>query len=279
MAYLASLAGAVYPDMIPSLHFVAGGIMAIGLFCVFLKIGRKLRFWRAVSRPQTSWMTRELYAVAVFYPLVLANLLRPSAILSLLGGALALVFLWCQAKILHRARGIPAWRVPLMPWMLLATGLLEGTGLLALLLAWMKGLGQPGLLVPVTGLALVAVNVALWVAYRRTAKEEGIVPLARRVIDDNSLTLHLVGHALPALMFLVALINPALAHVYLGIGGVGAIAGGAFWKFTLIVRAGYQQGFALPAVPQRGSGSRAAPVRAAGTKLRAAPTRMKAAAE
>jgi phenylacetyl-CoA:acceptor oxidoreductase subunit 1 len=279
MAYLASLAGAVYPDMIPSLHLIAGGIMAIGLFCVFLKIGRKLRFWRAVSRPQTSWMTRELYAVAVFYPLVLANLLRPSAILSLLGGALALVFLWCQAKILHRARGIPAWRVPLMPWMLLATGLLEGTGLLALLLAWMKGLGQPGLLVPVTGLALVAVNVALWVAYRRTAKEEGIVPLARRVIDDNSLTLHLVGHALPALMFLVALINPALAHVYLGIGGVGAIAGGAFWKFTLIVRAGYQQGFALPAVPQRGSGSRAAPVRAAGTKLRAAPTRMKAAAE
>jgi phenylacetyl-CoA:acceptor oxidoreductase subunit 1 len=279
MAYLASLAGAVYPDMIPSLHFVAGGIMAVGLFCVFLKIGRKLRFWRAVSRPQTSWMTRELYAVAVFYPLVLANLLWPSAILALLGGAMALVFLWCQAKILHKARGIPAWRVPLMPWMLLATGLLEGTGLLALLLAWFKGLGQPGILVPVAGLALAAVNAALWIAYRRTAKEEGIVPLARRVIGENSLTLHLVGHALPALMFLLALANPALLWVYLGIGGVAAIAGGAFWKFTIILRAGYQQGFALPAVPQRGSGARAAPVRAGGTKHRAAPTRMKAAAE
>ena len=279
MAYLASLAGAVYSDMVPSLHFVAGGIMAVGLFCVFLKIGRKFRFWRAVSRPQTSWMTRELYAVAVFYPAVLANLLWPSAVLSLLSGALALVFLWCQAKILHRARGIPAWRVPLMPWMLAATGLLEGTGLLALLLAWFKGLGQPGILVPVTGLALVAINAALWIAYRATAKEEGIVPLARRVVADNSLTLHLVGHALPALMFLVALVNPALAHVYLGIGGVGAIVGGAFWKFTIIVRAGYQQGFALPAVPQRGSGTRAAPVRASGTKHRAAPTRMRAAAE
>jgi phenylacetyl-CoA:acceptor oxidoreductase subunit 2 len=68
-----------------------------------------------------------------------------------------------------------------------------------------------------------------------------------------------------------------LAYVYLGVAGVAAIAGGAFWKFTVIVRAGYQQGFALPAVPQRGSGTRAAPVRIGGTKLRAAPTRMKAA--
>ena len=279
MAYLASLAGAVYPDMIPSLHFVAAGLMAVGLFCVFLKIGRKLRFWRAVSRPQTSWMTRELYAVAVLYPAILANLLWPSAILSLLAGALALVFLWCQAKILHRARGIPAWRVPLMPWMLLATGLLEGTGLLALLLAWLKGLGQPGILVPVAGLALVAVNAALWIAYRGTAKEEGIVPLARRVIGDNSLTLHIVGHALPALMFALTLINPALMQVYLGVAGVAAIAGGAFWKFTIIVRAGYQQGFVVPAVPQRGSGARAAPPRVQGTPLRGAQTRMKAAAE
>src|SRR5262249_14987244 len=152
-------------DMVSAVHFVAGGIMALGLFCVFLKIGRKLRFWRAVSRPQTSWMTRELYAVAVFYPVVLANLLLPSALLSLIGCVIWLAFLWCQAKILHKARGIPAWRVPLMPWMLIATSLLEGTGLLALLLAWLKGLGQPGILVPVTGLALVAVNAALWIAY------------------------------------------------------------------------------------------------------------------
>src|SRR5262249_45125104 len=126
MAYLASLAGVVYPDMMPAAHFVAGGIMALGLFCVFLKIGRKLRFWRAVSRPQTSWMTRELYLVAAFYPAVIANLLWPNAWLSLAGGALALAFLYCQAKILHQARGIPAWRVPLMPWMIGATGLLEG---------------------------------------------------------------------------------------------------------------------------------------------------------
>jgi phenylacetyl-CoA:acceptor oxidoreductase subunit 1 len=279
IAWLASLAGVVYADMVPALHFIAGGIMALGLFFVFLKIGRKLRFWRAVSRPQTSWMTRELYVVVAFYPAVLANLLWPSALLSALGGLLALAFVFCQAKILHMARGIPAWRVPLIPWMILATGLLEGLGVAALLLAWFKGLGEPRALLAVAGLALVAVNAGLWVAYRRTAAEEGVVPLARRVIGDNSLTVHLVGHALPALMFLLALVNPSLATIYLGVAGVAAIAGGAFWKFTLIVRAGFQQGFSLPAVPQRGSGARAAPPRLAGTTVRPIGAKLGAAAE
>jgi hypothetical protein len=80
-------------------------------------------------------------------------------------------------------------------------------------------------------------------------------------------------------MFALALANPALAQVYLGVGGIAALAGGAFWKFTIIVRAGYQQGFLLPKVPQRGSGARAAPPRLAGTKHRAAPTRLRVAAE
>ena len=52
-------------------------IMAIGLFLVFLKIGRQARFWRALARPQTSWMSREIYAVAVFYPAVALNLASP----------------------------------------------------------------------------------------------------------------------------------------------------------------------------------------------------------
>ncbi|MCW5774747.1 MAG: hypothetical protein KIT16_24085, partial [Rhodospirillaceae bacterium] len=142
----------------------------------------------------------------------------------------------------------------------------------ALALAWLPGLGAAHALLPVTGLALVAINASLWIAYRKTAAEEGIVPLSRKVLAENSASLHLVGHVLPAVMFALSLINPPLAAVYLGVGGVAAIAGGAFWKFTVIVRAGYQQGFVLPKVPQRGSGARAAPPRLAGTELRGAVT-------
>src|SRR5690606_6184589 len=130
MSLLAALAGLLNPVRLPWIDAGAAVLMAIGLFFVFLKIGRKLRFWRAVSRPQTSWMTRELYVVAVFYAAVLAVLLEGGAVALAVAALAALAFLVCQAMILYKARGIPAWRVPLIPWMILATGLLEGFGLL-----------------------------------------------------------------------------------------------------------------------------------------------------
>ena len=84
---------------------------------------------------------------------------------------------------------------------------------------------------------------------------------SRRLIDSISPPLHVVGHAFPAVMFVLALARPDLARFCLGAGSIAALAGGAYWKFMLIARGGYQQGFSLPMLPQRGSGSRAAPAR------------------
>ena len=261
MALLAALRGLVNPVRLPWIDAGAAVLMAIGLFFVFLKIGRKLRFWRAVSRPGTSWMTRELYTTAVFYPAVLAALVwRHPAALAVAALA-ALVFLICQAMILVKARGIPAWRAPLIPWMIVATGLLEGFGLLLAVGTFAGATVWPGATLAVLGLALVAVNAALWIAYRATARARGIGPLARNALADASLPLHLVGHALPALMLVIALAVPEIARGVMGVAGVAAIAGGAYWKFSVIVRAGFQQGFALAKFPQRGSGRRAAPPR------------------
>ncbi len=272
-AWIAAASGSFASDSGPLLLGIGAAIMALGLFFVWLKIGRRFRAWRAIMRPTSSWMTRELYAAALFFPLVAANLLWPHPLLAALAVVAALAFLVCQAKILHRARGIPAWRVPLMPALIVAAGLLEGLGLLGIVNFFMRHTILASSPIPAAaGLLLVALNAALWIAYRRTAKAQGVGPLARGAIGDASVTLHLVGHALPALMFLLSLVNPSLAHVYLGVAGAGAIAGGAFWKFTVIVRAGYQQGFALAKFPQRGSGARAAPPRLGGTAARAAAT-------
>jgi phenylacetyl-CoA:acceptor oxidoreductase subunit 1 len=263
LAALGAWAGAVDGARLPAAFALAAVLMAIGLFFVFLKIGRKLRFWRAVSRPQTSWMTRELYAVAVFFPAVAADLVRPQPALDALAALAAAAFLVCQAKILHRARGIPAWRAPLIPWMIAATGLLEGFGLLALVAFVSPGFAAAPLL-PIAGLALVALNAALWVAYRTSARARGIAPLARGVIERMSMPLHIVGHAVPAVLLAACLVAPGAAAWLLALAGAAAIAGGAFWKFSVIVRAGYQQGFALAKLPQRGSGARAAPARLSG---------------
>ncbi len=261
IGWLAYLAGDVALTTLPYIQSAAALVIAVGLFFVFLKIGRKLRFWRAVLRPQTSWMTRELYASAVFYPAVLASLVWPEPGIVALAAVAALAFLYCQARILHAARGVPAWRVRLMPPMLVAAGLLDGTALLALAQSLTPTLLPSVSFVALVGIVLALLNAGLWTAYRRGAERHGIGPLARDAIDETTLPLHLVGHAVPVVLFAVALAGTAAAPVALGIGGVAALAGGAYWKFRVILKASYQQGFAMAKIPRRGSGARAAPTR------------------
>lgn len=255
------------------LYFVSALLVAIGLFCVFLKIGRQMRFWRAATRWQSSWMTRELYAALIFFPSVLASLLTPGPVPFAFAAVSAAVFLFCQVKILHRARGIPAWRVSLMPWMLGATALLEGSGALAIVGAALSALGiggaAPGSVLGASWTAfiggalvvLAVLNAALWRAYVGSARSQGIPPLSRRVIVALTPRLHVVGHAVPIVAVLAAWAVPSLSDALLALAGVAAIAGGAAWKFQIIVRAAFMQGFDLRKMPHRGSGQRAAPVR------------------
>ncbi len=288
LAWVLYLAADLPAPALAWFNFGAGALMCVGLFFVFLKIGRKMRFWRAITRFQTSWMTRELYVVPIFGAGVLAGLFTHHAVAFAVAGIAALAFLFCQAMILFKARGIPNWRVPLMPWMIIATGLLEGAGLICAAGAvtiWVILGGEAGnlLLLAATvggiqwaaaaGIVLALVNAVLWHLYRTTAKSRGIPPLSRNVLNGVSLPLHLIGHVLVILGFAVGLFAPALMGFL--VGGLAAIAGGFLWKFTAIVRASYQQGFAMPMVPGRGSGSRAAPPRLEGFAGR--PAEMQAA--
>lgn len=239
----------------------AGGVMAVGLFFVFLKIGRKARFLNVLLRPQSSWMTRETYCVGVIYPALAWDLLAPRPWLHALIGIAALGFLICQARILYASKGIPAWRAPLIPWLLTATGLLEGLGLYAIAHAFAPesiALGKgPAML---GALAALATGL-LWLWYRLGAKRAGIPPLARRELDRVASLVSGLGHAVPLLGFLTLSVA-ADSSIVAFVSGAAAIAGGMLWKFWVITRAGFQQPFALPKLPHRGSGARAAPYRA-----------------
>ncbi len=261
MAWFLAVSGAIGADRLPFLNVVAALLMAVGLFFVFLKIGRKARFLNVLLRPQSSWMTRETWFVALFYPAVAAGFLWPHPLLNLIAAFAAMGFLACQARILYASKGIPTWRAPLIPWMLVATGLFEGLGLFAVISA----LGHAGVastLAP-AGLVLALINAMLWRRYRATAKAAGIGPLSRRDLAEVSPTLIVFGQAAPAVLFALCLVLPAAAGTLAVLAGAAAVAGGVLWKFTVITRACHQQGFALPMMPQRGSGERAAPERLA----------------
>lgn len=250
-------AGALPLQSLQAAYAGAALLIAAGLFSVFLEIGRKLRFLNALRRPQSSWMTREIYVVAALFPLLGAALVWPGPLLQGAAGLLAAAFLYCQARILSAGKGIPAWRHPLMRWMLAATGLIEGLALAAILGLALGDAEALRLPVALGGLALVLVNAALWQGYVRTAKANGVPPLARQELKAVTEPLHLFGHALPALAFLGALAAGAAATALLVLGATGAVVGGALWKIAVVTRAAYYQGFALPKLPRRGSGARA----------------------
>ena len=231
-------------------------------------------------------MTRETCAVAVFYPAVAADLVWPSPALHALIALAAAAFLLCQGKILHAGKGIPAWRHPLVPWMLVASGLYEGVALAILGLEGLVVLGfeVAFFLVTLLGLAgaaalLAGANAALFRAYRRGAAKAGVGPLSRRDLDAIAGRVQWLGRLAPPALFgaagVMILLGGLAVYVapqYVWIAGVGiplalvagaacALWGGALWKHTLVTRACHQQGFALPRLPRRGSGSRAAPAR------------------
>jgi phenylacetyl-CoA:acceptor oxidoreductase subunit 2 len=106
-------------------------LVGTGLFAVWLEIGRKLRALNVLFNPFTSWMTRESFAAMLLFAFGLGSLLEASL---LVGAAIAAaLFLYCQARILRAAKGIPAWRAPMVVPLIVVSGLAEGAALLWML--------------------------------------------------------------------------------------------------------------------------------------------------
>ena len=324
VAYALWTLGLLADALLPWFFAAAALGMGIGLLFVFAEIGRRARFLHVLRRPQSSWMTRETYAVAVFYPAVAADFFWPSPALHTVVALAAAAFLVCQGRILHAGKGIPAWRHRLVPWMLVASGLYEGValaalGYLGLMAVFERAPPLPGavddaagpvmaavvpsetvliaapVLLSGAGVLLSVVNAALFDAYQRGAANAGVGPLARREIDAIAARMRWMGHLVPMALFPVACVvfvavpisavagmhclmdaveswRCAMHHFVVAAGTPGAplalfvaasctVAGGVLWKHTLVTRACHQQGFALPRLPRRGSGTRAAPAR------------------
>jgi phenylacetyl-CoA:acceptor oxidoreductase subunit 2 len=199
---------------------LAIALVGAGLFAVWMEIGRKLRALHVLFNPLTSWMTRESFAALLLFPLALGAMSVPAA---LPGAALAAAaFLYCQARILREAKGIPAWRDPAVVPLIVATGLAEGAGLCLLFT-------REPLLVGLFALAVFARELA---ARRHGAARHGW------------------RGTLPILLLAAAGLYVEAALV---LAGIAALASGWWLKYTLVTRAAAPQGFALPRIPVRGA--------------------------
>ena len=225
--------------------FIGLALVGLGLLCVWLEIGRPLRAINVFFNPQTSWMSREAFVGLLLFPAGLAAMLGVPG-WNWITAALALVFLYCQSRMLPAARGIPAWRSGLFSPLFLLTAGCEGLGIFMLL-----GL----FFAPVTSAALIAfavllaLRVLVWLRYRSDVDASLAAP-ARRALDLAWQRLSMVGTSVPMVLLLIgAWLNQPLT---LALAGACAAWAGASLKFTLVTRASYNQGFALSKMPVRG---------------------------
>jgi phenylacetyl-CoA:acceptor oxidoreductase subunit 2 len=237
---------AVTASTTPLLLFGAA-LVALGLFAVWLELGRPWRSWRVPRHAARSWMSREaLVAPWLFVAVAAAWLEVPGAAWA--SALLALTFVYCQARLLQAAKGIPAWREPVLVPLLMATALAEGAGLW---LALSTAASTRGSLW--AGFALVlAARLALWLVWRSRVRT---APAALAAIDAAGVVFKLAT-LLPLAAALIAIASPlgegGLRALQI-VTGLVALAGGLWFKFTLVTRAGFNQGYALPHLPVRGA--------------------------
>jgi phenylacetyl-CoA:acceptor oxidoreductase subunit 2 len=227
-------------------------LVAAGLTAVWFEIGRPLRAVNVIRNPGTSWMTRESMIAPLLFAAALALWLTRSGFVAAALALFAFAFVFAQGRLLHAAKGVPAWHDASIPAWIVVTALVEGTGLA---LAIAAALGQASAWSGLVVAALAFARALLWGAYRRRVAAS-IAPGARRALDATGVRLVLVG-TLPPLLFALAgallegRSGPA-ANASLVAVGVLAWLGGWLAKFGLVCRAAYNRGFALPHLPIRG---------------------------
>jgi len=249
-AAVAHAAGAPYR----ALALAALALIAVGLTCVALEIGRPWRALNVFFHPQTSWMTRESLVAVPLFAAGAAALWQDGGAYAWAAAALAAAFLWCQAQILRAAKGIPAWRAPWVVPLILSTGLVEGAGLLAMACALASPVHALARPVSAALVALLVLRAVVWQTYRARLDAP---KRALAALDRAAPLFHRVGDWVAALLAAIAaLLAPDAVAAPLGaVAGAIAVAAGWRLKFVLVARAGFNQGFALPHLPVRGSGT------------------------
>lgn len=255
---IAALPGLAAPAPLTAL-FAGLALVAAGLLCVWLEIGRRWRFLDVLRNPRTSWMSREALAAlpllglgGLAWLLGVAGVAGPGSLTGLLSvaGLCALVFLYCQARILRAAKGIPAWRQEGIVALVVASGLAEGAGLYALIALAAGAATAPALAASLAGLA--GLRHFAWSRYREALGRAGAPAAAFAALDRLRPA---PAHAVTVASALWAAMELPGAEVALALAGLAAIAAGWMFKPALILRAGLTQGYAINRMPARGAGT------------------------
>jgi phenylacetyl-CoA:acceptor oxidoreductase subunit 2 len=237
-------------------------LVGLGLFLVWLEIGRPWRALHVFFHPQTSWMSREASVAIVLFPVTAAAVWWQNSLVFMIAAALGALFLFCQGRILQASRGIPAWREPAIVPLIFGTGLTEGVAMLMLLFA-----ATGGPTASLVNAMIILIVLRSWAFFSwREALQKSQAPVAtlNRITALRAPFL-LIGNALPVLIALVAALfwRPGLLELSAAL----TLAGGWWLKFIIVTGAAQVQGYGIGTL-RRGRPEIRKPVRRSGDPWR-----------
>ncbi len=253
ISMIAGLAG--FDVALPVLAALA--LAGLGLFCVWLEIGRPWRFINVYFHARRSWMTREAFAALPLFAFGLLSVATGLKTTLVAAAVSAALFAYCQARILQAAKGIPAWRHPRIVPLMLSTAVAEGVALFSLFAVLTSYDISALRLLALALIAAIAVRCLAWLAYRLALGAEGAPTKTLETFDSSTINLSFAQQLVPAGFAVAGLLAVQVMPVFLVLAAFAVLASGWLFKFGLIVNAGFNQGFAFERMPARGAGTSA----------------------
>jgi len=234
--YAGGLGGGLY---LVSLYFNSFIGMLVSLLIVavlkggfhFAYLGRPLRFWRILFRPQTSWLTRGFIFVVGFVAFSAVQLMLshwlPGTIweifLKALAGLMAAGVIVYTGFVLNSVKAVSFWNSPLLPLLFAMCGLLGGFGLTTVIALYGGNVDLHAAEAGSSGLLVINALLIAFYLWRAMQKDE----TGRKSVMDQ-----MRGMAAPAF--------------WIGVIGLGIVAPLAAALF------GYLSGEVIPAVLMTG---------------------------
>lgn len=230
---------------------IAGAIsISFGLFMVFLEIGKPWRSFNVFFHPRTSWMTRESIVVMPLFlcvALVIFYAGHPiSKAISLLMSLFAVVFLYCQVRMINAAKGIPSWSHADLKPFIFSSGLTEALGV-AICLPRLNT--EKGLWLALSIMLLI--RLTFWIIYTKNLSRDR-APEATCAIFASIFNKILIAHIVAIALLIAAWMTEML--IFSMLAGLLAAATGWYLKAIIITRAAQTRGFSIPRTPVRGQG-------------------------
>ncbi|MBI1725636.1 MAG: dimethyl sulfoxide reductase anchor subunit [Candidatus Rokubacteria bacterium] len=222
-------------------------LVLAGFAAVAGEAGRPLRGPRVLWNVRTSWMSRELWIGAAFVPLIVADIAFPLRLYRALALAAAVLLTLAQGMILRRSRGIAAWDAAVMPWLFLLSAAVSGSGAYMVLEVLAGRAVAPAVIK--ASLVLLAAALGLRRAYVFTPAGHAFRDATASLRDGWAGRVGVgVGTVIPLGALAVALASPAAAAPAAAMAGLGMVAGQAYFKTELILRAGLLRPITVPAL-------------------------------